>query len=361
MRYKDTLIKIMKIKTLVYSLLLIGLVGLIGYRITKNNDTKGPKDKEKDKQPITVSGTIVHLQTFDNNLALSGSIEANEQVEIRSEVSGIVKNIYFQEGSNVSKGQVLFKVNDIELKAQLAQAKTKESLASENERRAKLLLQKEAISQEEYDVARADYQSAKAQSQLIQAQIEKTSVRAPFSGKIGLRSISPGTYVTPTLLVAKLVNSGQLKITFSIPEKYASQVKKNATITFKVTGSNQSYSAKIYAIEPEVEIATRTLKVRALADNKDGKLLPGTFADVQLPLDIIKDAVVIPTEAIIPVQDGKKVFIANKGMAKEVMVETATRTDASILVLSGLKVGDTVLTSGVMSLKDEAPIVVKIK
>jgi membrane fusion protein (multidrug efflux system) len=351
----------MKIKTLVYSLLIIGLVGLIGYRITKNSDGKGPKDKEKDKQPITVSGTVVRLQTFDNNLALSGSIEANEQVEIRSEVSGIVKDIYFQEGSNVSKGQVLFKVNDIELKAQLAQAKTKESLASENERRAKLLLQKEAISQEEYDVARADFKSAQAQSQLIQAQIEKTSVRAPFSGKIGLRSISPGTYVTPTLLVAKLVNIGQLKITFSIPEKYASQVKKNATISFKVTGSNESYSAKIYAIEPEVEIATRTLKVRALANNSHGKLLPGTFANVQLPLDIIKDAVVIPTEAIIPVQDGKKVFIANKGMAKEVMVETATRTDASILVLEGLKAGDTVLTSGVMSLKDEAPIVVKIK
>lgn len=351
----------MKIKTLVYSLLLIGLVGLIGYRITKNSDTKGPKDKGKEEQPITVSGTVVRLQTFDNNLALSGSIEANEQVEIRSEVSGIVKTIYFQEGSNVSKGQVLLKVDDIELKAQLAQAKTKESLASENERRAKLLLQKEAISQEEYDIARADYQSAKAQSQLILAQIEKTTVRAPFSGKIGLRSISPGTYVTPALLVAKLVNSGQLKITFSIPEKYASQVNKNGTITFKVTGSDQTYKAKIYAIEPEVEIATRTLKVRALADNKNGKLLPGTFADVQLPLDIIKDAVVIPTEAIIPVQDGKKVFIANKGMAKEVMVATATRTDASILVLSGLKAGDTVLTSGVMSLKDEAPIVVKIK
>ena len=351
----------MKIKTLVYTLLLTGLVGFIGYRITKNSGAKGPNDKGKEEQPITVSGTVVKLQTFDNNLALSGSIEANEQVEIRSEVSGIVKTIYFQEGSNVAKGQVLLKVDDIELKAQLAQAKTKESLASENERRAKLLLQKEAISQEEYDVARADHQSAKAQSQLILAQIEKTTVRAPFSGKIGLRSISPGTYVTPALLVAKLVNSGQLKITFSIPEKYASQVNKNGIITFKVTGSDQTYTAKIYAIEPEVEIATRTLKVRALADNKNGKLLPGTFADVQLPLDIIKDAVVIPTEAIIPVQDGKKVFIANKGMAKEVMVETATRTDASILVLSGLKVGDTVLTSGVMSLKDEAPIVVKIK
>ena len=273
-----------------------------------------------------------------------------------------MEKIYFTEGTNVSKGQVLLKVNDIELRAQLSQAQTRQSLASENERRAKLLLQKEAISQEEYDVARADYQSAKAQSQLIQAQIEKTSVRAPFSGKIGLRSISPGTYVTPTLLVAKLVNVNQLKITFSIPEKYASQVKKNAIITFKVTGAEQqTYSATIYAIEPEVEIATRTLKVRALADNKDGKLLPGTFANVQLPLDIIKDAVVIPTEAIIPVQDGKKVFVANKGMAKEIMVETATRTDASILVLSGLKAGDTVLTSGVMSLKDEAPIIVKVK
>lgn len=301
------------------------------------------------------------MQTFDNNLALSGSIEADEQVEIRSEVSGIVTAIYFQEGSNVSKGQLLFKVNDIELRAQLAQAKTKESLSAENERRAKLLLQKEAISQEEYEVARADYKTTQAQSQLIQAQIEKTSVRAPFSGKIGLRSISPGTYVTPSLLVAKLVNSGQLKITFSIPEKYASQVKKNATISFKVSGSDQSYSAKVYAIEPEVEIATRTLQVRAIASNKDGKLFPGTFADVELPLDIIKDAVVIPTEAIIPVQNGKKVFIANKGMAKEVLVETATRTDASILILSGLKAGDTVLTSGVMSLKDESPIVVKIK
>ncbi len=342
-------------------MLLIGIIGLIGYRITKNSDAKGPKDKAKEEKPITVSGTVVRLQTFDNNLALSGSIEANEQVEIRSEVSGIVKTIHFQEGSNVAKGQVLFKVNDIELKAQLAQAKTKESLASENERRAKLLLQKEAISQEEYDVARADFQSTKAQSQLIQAQIEKTSVRAPFSGKIGLRSISPGTYITPSLLVAKLVNIGQLKITFSIPEKYASQVKKNAIITFKVSGSDQSYSAKVYAIEPEVEIATRTLKVRALANNSHGKLFPGTFADVELPLDIIKDAVVIPTEAIIPIQNGKKVFIANKGTAKEVLVETATRTDASILILSGLKAGDTVLTSGVMSLKEEAPIVVKIK
>jgi len=351
----------MKIKYLVYTLLLVGIGGFIAYRISSNSaKNENSKDKGMNKA-MNVSGIVVEPQTFDNNLSLSGSIEANEQVEIRSEVSGIVEGIYFQEGSNVSKGQVLFKVNDLELKAQLRQTATKEGLASENERRAKLLLQKEAISQEEYDIARADLRSAQAQSELIKAQIAKTSVRAPFSGKIGLRSISPGTYITPTILVAKLVNTGKLKITFSIPEKYANQVKTNTILTFMVSGSNEKYTAKVYAIEPEVAIATRTLQVRAIAENRDGKLLPGTFANVELPLDIIRDAVVVPTEAIIPVQNGKKVFISSNGQAKEVMVETATRTDATILVLSGLKAGDTVITSGVMSLKNETPVKVKVK
>ena len=352
----------MKIKYVVYTLLILGIIGFVGYRITsnsnKNADSKDQKGKDK---PTALSGMVVKYETFDNNLSLSGSIEANEQVEIRSEVSGIVEGIYFQEGSNVSKGQVLFKVNDIELRAQLRQTKTREGLAFENERRAKLLLQKEAISQEEYDVARADFKSAQAQSQLIQAQIAKTAVRAPFSGKIGLRSISPGTYITPMILVAKLVNIGKLKITFSIPEKYASQVKTNTLLTFKVAGSDIKYSAKVYAIDPEIAIATRTLQVRAIAENKDGKLLPGTFADVELPLDIIKDAIVIPTEAIIPIQSGKKVFVTVNGLAKELMIETATRTETSVLVLSGLKVGDTVITNGVMSLKNDDKVKVTIK
>jgi len=352
----------MKVKNLVYALIIIVLGGFIAYRVisnkSKNDESKKTGDKDR---PTTVTGLVVQTSTFDNNLSLSGSIEANEQIEIHSEVSGIVEGIYFTEGSYVNKGQVLFKVNDIELRAQLKQAQTKEGLAGENERRAKLLLQKEAISQEEFDVANADYASMKAQSQLIKAQIAKTSVKAPFSGKIGLRSISPGTYITPTVLVAKLVNTGKLKITFSIPEKYASQVKSGSTIDFSVSGSDKIYTAKIYAIEPEVEVATRTLKVRAIADNIDGKLFPGTFADVKLPLNIIKDAIVIPSEAIVPVQDGKKVYIANMGKAKEVMVEATTRTDASILILSGLKAGDTLITSGVMSLKNEAPIKVQVK
>ncbi len=352
----------MKIKYIAYALIILGFGAFIFYRISENkSEQQDSKDKGGGKgKPMRVTGIVVKPQSFDNNLSLSGSIEANEQVEIRSEVSGVVESINFTEGSNVSKGQLLFKVNDIELRAQLGQAKTKENLAAENERRANLLLKKEAISQEEYDISRADYQSAKAQTQLISAQIAKTSVRAPFSGKIGLRSISAGTFITPDVLVARLVNTGKLKITFSIPDKYATQVKTKSELRFTVSGSDTKYSATVYAIEPGVDVATRTLQIRAIADNKDGSLLPGTFADVELPLDIIKDAIVVPTEAIIPIQNGKKVFISENGKAKEVKVETATRTDASILVLSGLKAGDTLLTSGVMTLKNETPVKVAI-
>jgi membrane fusion protein (multidrug efflux system) len=352
----------MKLKYLIYTLLTIGFGAFITYRILENkSNSNDPKGKSASTNAMKVSGIIAHPQSFDNKLSLSGSVEANEQVEIRSEVSGIVESINFQEGSSVSKGQLLFKVNDIELRAQLSQANTKQNLASENERRAKLLLQKEAISQEEYDVARAEYASTKAQGQLIKAQIAKTAIRAPFSGRIGLRSISVGTYITPAILVAKLVNIGKLKITFSIPEKYAQKVKINTMISFTVTGSTEEYSAKIYAIEPTVEIATRTLQVRAIAENKEGKLLPGTFANVELPLNSIEEAILVPTQAVIPVQNGKKIFISEFGKAKEVMIETATRTDASLIVLSGLKAGDTVITSGIMSLKNDAPVKVIIK
>jgi membrane fusion protein (multidrug efflux system) len=352
----------MKVKYLVITILIIALGVMIGYRITKNKaENEKGNDKTGKKPPVTVSGIVVKTQDFSNTISLSGSIEANEQIEIHSEVSGIVESISFSEGSQVRQGQVLLKVNDIELRAQLAQAKTKESLASENERRAKLLLQKEAISQEEYDIASADYRTAKAQTQLIQAQIGKTSIRAPFSGKVGLRTISPGTYLTPTTLIANLVNTNPLKITFSIPEKYASEIVKGSQITFTVPNMTEKFNAKIYALEPGIELATRTLKIRALTENSNSKLLPGTFANIELPLRNIKDAIIIPTEAIVPVQDGKKVFIANNGQAKEIKVETLARTDKDVVITSGLKAGDTLLTSGMMSLKDEADIKVKLK
>jgi membrane fusion protein (multidrug efflux system) len=352
----------MKIKTISITLITLTLLGLIGYRITKNSEESEKGGGKGDKKPpMMVDAIVVSETNFANTISLSGSIEANENVEIRSEVSGIVEKIYFTEGTNVRKGQVLLKVNDIELRAQLSQAQTRQSLASENERRAKLLLQKEAISQEEYDIASAEFRSLKAQTQLIQAQIAKTSIRAPFSGKIGLRNISPGTYVTPTTLITKLVSANQVKISFSIPEKYASEVENNSPIQLTIPNNSEKFTAKIYAIEPEIETSTRTLKIRAIAENPNGKLLAGTFATIELPLKNIKGAIQIPSEAVVPVQDGKVVYIANNGKAKEVKIETIVRTDKNVIVTQGVKSGDTILTSGVMALKDEADIKVKVK
>ena len=354
----------MKVKYIVYTLIVLGLGALIYYRISENKAKKeeagGGGGKGGPKPPMAVNGIVVQPEEFANTLSLSGSIEANEQIELRSEVPGVAEKIFFSEGARVSKGQVLVKINDVELRAQAGAARTRQNLAAENERRAKLLLEKEAISREEYDIASADFKTAQAQTQLINAQIAKTSIRAPFAGTVGLRNISPGTYVTPETLIASLVNSSQIKITFSIPEKYAAQMKVNSNVTFTVAGSTEKYTAKIYALEPAVEVTTRTLRVRALAQNPDGKLLPGTFANVVLPLDKIDDAFIVPTEAIVPVQDGKKVFVARNGKAEEVMVTTGTRTDKDIVVLSGLKAGDTVLTTGVLTLKKESPVKVKV-
>jgi len=354
----------MKIKYIVYTLIILGVGALVYYRISENNAKKaentGGGGGGGKRSPMGVNGVVVQPQEFSNIISLSGSIEANEQVELSTEVPGIAEKIFFEEGRQVAKGQVLVKINDIELRAQLGQAQTRQNLASENARRAKLLFEKEAISREEYDIATADFKTAQAQTQLINAQIAKTSIRAPFSGTVGLRNISPGTYVTPDILIARLVNSSKVKITFSIPEKYASQVKVNTKVSFTIPGTKDKFQATIYALEPAVEEATRTLRIRALADNPNGKFIPGTFANVELPLEKIKDAYVIPTEAIVPVQGGKKVFVSRNGKADEVMVETATRTDKDIVVLSGLKAGDTVLTTGVLTLKKETSVKVKV-
>ncbi|MEH6681246.1 MAG: efflux RND transporter periplasmic adaptor subunit [Sediminicola sp.] len=350
----------MKIKYIIYLLLIVALGGLVAYRISANHTESSPEKGPVGKATIEVGGMVLKPQKFEENLSLSGSLEANEQIEIRSEVSGVVEEINFGEGNKVSEGRVLIKVNDIELRAQLSQVNTAEKLASENERRAKLLLEKQAISQEEYDIASADFQSSQARSQLISAQLSKTSVRAPFSGTIGLRNISKGTYVTPTTVIAKLVNTDKLKLTFAIPEKYASRMKVNGTFIFTTPNSFERHDATIYAIEPEVDVATRTLKMRAVVDNSEGKLYPGMFVNVNLPLTTIPDALLVPSEALIPIQNGKQIFMVKNGKAKAVEVITGSRTAEDVRVVSGLKAGDTILTYGVMALDDGIPVKVNL-
>lgn len=345
----------------VFIVIVLIIAGLVTYRLIENSEKDAENALSQRRVDSKIYGMVVTGEPFSDFLSLSGSIEPNEVIGLRSEISGIVEELNFSEGGNVSKGQLLIKINDAELKAQLAQAKTANSLAGENERRAKLLLEKEAISQEEYDIASADYRTTESQIQLIAAQLTKTAIRAPFSGTIGLRNISQGSYITPTTDIAQLVDVSKVKLEFAIPERYATEVKNGISVRFTVQGTNAAFTAKIYAVEPLVETATRTLRVRALADNRDSRLIPGTFANVIFPLGTIENGLLVPAEALIPVQNGKKIFIKKDGVAKEILVETGARTDADVLVSKGLNEGDTVLTSGVMSLRDGSPVHVTLR
>src|SRR5690606_11668341 len=345
----------------VFIIILLIIAGLVAYRLIANKEKTAENVTGQQRAESKVYGIVVSGKPFSDYLSLSGSIEPNEVINLRSEISGIAEELNFSEGGKVSKGQVLIKINDAELKAQLVQAKTRNSLAAENERRAMLLLEKEAISQEEYDIASSDHRTAEAQIQLIEAQLIKTAIRAPFSGTIGLRNISKGSYITPITDIAQLVDVSKVKLQFSIPERYAAKVKIGETVRFSVQGTNEEFTAKIYAMEPLVETATRTLRVRALADNKDSRLIPGTFANVIFPLETLEKGLLVPAEALIPIQNGKKVFIKKDGLAKEVLVETGARTEADVLIVDGINEGDTVLTSGVMSLRDGSGVNVTLR
>jgi membrane fusion protein (multidrug efflux system) len=355
----------MKVKYVIYTLIVLGIAYLIYYRISANKkiaeDGAGMgKGKGGPAKGLQVEGIVVQASDFTNDLEITGTLEANESVELRSEVSGLVTSINFKEGSNVTKGSLLVKINDRDIQAQLQEALTKQRLSATNENRSKQLLEKGAISQEEYDTSLADLQSLKAQTQLIRAQLAKTSIFAPFSGKIGLRSISIGGYLTPTTLIANLSSINPLKISFSVPEKYIGQIKLNSEISFITDGFNKKFTGRIFAIEPGINTQTRTLQIKALVPNGNNELLPGSFAKIKLALSTQKNALLIPNEAIIPVLKGKTVFISKEGKAQQVDVEAGTRTAEHIVITSGLKVGDTVLTTGAMALKADAPVKVTV-
>jgi membrane fusion protein (multidrug efflux system) len=340
----------------------VGVIALASYWLTKPSQ----KTPERIQGPApsgsaVLDAIIVREEPFANVVSVSGSIEPDEQVQLRSEISGIVREILFKEGAQVSKGQLLFKMDDAELQAQYSNALTRQQLAADNETRAKLLLEKEAISSQEYDVAKADLASAKAQTALVQAQLSKTSVHAPFSGKIGLRQVSNGEYLTPQTIVANLIRLDPVKILFAVPEKYSAQIKVGQSIHFQVTGSDTTFKAQIYAIEPGVDAATRTISMRATCPNPQQSLVPGSFARIEIPISRQENAVLVPTQAVIPIQNGKQVYVYRQGKAIAVMVETESRNSNDVFVTSGVSAGDTVLISGLMSLRDGMPAQVQIK
>ncbi|MBL7861165.1 MAG: efflux RND transporter periplasmic adaptor subunit [Cyclobacteriaceae bacterium] len=320
----------------------------------------------KDDQPVTMPGqgggggqggklsvdALVIVPTLlDNKLNVTGSVLPNESLEIKSEVSGKITAILFREGNQVRKGDLLIQTDDDEIVAQLEKQKYNQKLNEDNEFRQRKLLEKDAISQEEYDNALNRLNTTVADIRLLQAQLSKTRIRAPFEGIIGLRFVSEGAYISPSTVIATLYNISPAKIEFAIPGRYSTQVTPGKKIRFTIESDLQLYEGEVYAIEPRIDPDTRTLKIRALADNKAGNLLPGQFVKVELILESIPNAILVPTEAVIPEQAGKKVYILENGKAKEVFIETGIRTANSLEVISGLKAGDTLLTTGILQLR----------
>ncbi len=302
--------------------------------------------------PLPVEAIVVHPEKLDNKLVVTGSVLANESLELRSEISGKITKIAFQEGSKVKKGDVLIQINDEEIVAQLLKQKHNQKLNEDNEFRQRKLLEKDAISQEEYDNALNRLNTTVADVQLLQAQLSKTRITAPFDGTIGLRYVSEGAYLSPNTAIATLYNNTPAKIEFAIPSRYSGAVAAGKEIYFKIEGDTLRHNGKVYAIEPRIDQDTRTLRLRALADNKNGSLLPGQFVELDLILATINNAILIPTEAVVPEQAGKKVFVLSNGQVKETRIETGIRRNTDLEVTSGLHPGDTVLTTGILQLKE---------
>lgn len=352
----------MKLKYIIYTLIVVGFAYLIYYRVSANNKiaANGAGKGKGPAKSLQVEGIVVTASDFTNNLEVTGTLEANETVELHSEVPGLITSINFKEGTQVAKGSLLIKINDRDIQAQLQEALTKQRLSATNENRSRQLLEKGAISQEEYDTSLADLQSLKAQTQLIRAQLAKTAIYAPFSGKIGLRSVSVGEYLTPATPIANLSSINPLKVSFSVPERYMGQVKLNSEISFTTDGFNKMFAGRIFAIEPGINTQTRTLQIKALVPNVNDELRPGSFARIKLALSTVKNVLIIPNQAIVPVLKGKTVYISKNGKAQQVNVEAGTRTAEYIVITSGLNIGDTVLTTGAMALKPAAPVKVTV-
>ncbi|RVU01331.1 efflux RND transporter periplasmic adaptor subunit [Mucilaginibacter limnophilus] len=350
----------MKIRYIIYLLLAILVAYLIYNKFFGGDDKIKPDDKGgKRGGPVPVNILLVRDTALSTTIDITGTISANEQVNLVSQASGTITGIYFNEGSRVKKGQLLVKVYSQDLQASLAQNEYQVALAKQNEYRNRVLYEKEAVSKQEYETSLASLNSLKAQSAAIRAQITRTEIRAPFSGTVGLRNVSPGGYLSPSSPVATLVNIDPAKITFSVPEKYLSLIKDGSKVNFIIESSRKTFTATVYAIEPSIDVNSRTITVRARAANPDGLLTAGSFAKISLALEEIPRTIMVPTQSVIPDIKNNNVFVLDSGMAMQRQVKIGLRTDKQIEIVEGLKEGDSVITSGIIQLRPRVPVKVQ--
>ncbi|MGA2821896.1 MAG: efflux RND transporter periplasmic adaptor subunit [Bacteroidales bacterium] len=307
--------------------------------------------------PIVPVECFITKDTLVNyQLETVGTISANEQVEIVSEINRKITSIFLKEGAYVAKDQLLFKLDDADINAKINKLIIEVKLAEANESREKVLLLKGGISQERYDEVSNLHQTLLAEIEILKVDLAKTEIRAPFAGKIGLRNVSEGTLVNPGLVLANLVDISRVKIDFSIPERYARDIHVGSTISFCTDYLNDNVAAVVEAIEPAVDVRTRTLLVRAVAANGDEKLVAGTSVKVTLTLGQLSKRLYIPTSALIPSIKGYSVFVKREGLAQPMMVKTGVRSRDYIQILEGIKVGDTLVLTNLLRVKKESPL-----
>lgn len=310
---------------------------------------------------LTVSGVVIQPQALDNIVRSSGTVLASESVDLVAEAAGRIEKIAFKEGANVTKNALLVKINDDDLQAQLKKTQLQIQLASEQEKRQKQLFDINGISKEQYDISVNQVNTLKADRENLIASIRKREIRAPFEGRIGLRYVSEGSYVSSTTRIASIQKISSLKVDFSIPEKYSDDVTVGDLVEFSSDEAKLEFTGKLYAIEPKIDATTRTLQLRALCDNKNEKIFPGAYVQIELRLKKIPNALMVPSQAIIPVLKGQSILVKRNGMVVSLSVQSGIRTASFVQIVDGISAGDTVLTTGLMQARPGMPVNVIVK
>ena len=312
-------------------------------------------DKFNANAPVSIDISVAEAQVVDKTIEVTGSVLATESVELHPETNGRITFLQIPEGKLVQAGTVLAKLNDADLQAQLEKIKVQLDLAMINEQRNLQLLKVKGINQSDYDISLQQVKSSKADLAYTQSLIDKTVIKAPFTGQMGLRQVSLGAFINTTTTIATLQKIDKLKIDFTLPEMYESYVKVGKSI--KVEGielsANTKMNASIFAIEPQINATTRNIKVRA---QLQGNLLPGAYVKVYLPETNKKPSIMVPTNVIIPESKSKQIAIVKKGMAQLVDVETGYRTAGAVEITKGLNVGDSVIVAGMLFVRQGSKI-----
>ena len=306
--------------------------------------------------PLPVEAVVVKSSAISETVEVTGTILPFESTEIRPEISGRIVSLNIREGASVGRGQLLAKLFDGDLQAELKKLQVQLAIAEKTEERQRELLKIGGISQQDYDLSILSVSNLKADIELTRVNIAKTEIRAPYSGKLGLKNVSPGAYVSPTNILTTISQVGQLKIEFSIPEKYSAQVRNGMEVDFGIEGSPNTYTASVSATESSVEENTRNLRIRAIIRNPDRYLIPGNFAKVRIILGRNENAIMIPSQAIIPVARGKQVVVLKGGSPAFTPITTGIRDSTRVQVTEGLSAGDTLITTGLLFIRPDSKV-----